>query len=210
MSGNGVRMGIRERQERQKEMLRQEILDAARDLFIKEGYESVSMRKIAEKIEYSPTTIYLYFKDKADLFNQLCEESFAKLVKTFEELGEDLSNPIAALNKCGRAYIEFGLKNPNHYRVTFMLNLGSDAAKKKHLQEDSMGAKSFGYLRMIVGECVRQNKFREVDVETTSQALWSGVHGVTSLLIVHPYFPWVDKERLIDFTLDMMIQGLKA
>lgn len=203
-------MGIKERQTRQKETLRQEILDAARELFIKEGYENVSMRKIAQIIEYSPTTIYLYFKDKEDLFYNLCEETFAKLVKTFEELGEDLSGPVVALNKCGRTYIEFGLKHPNHYKVTFMLNLGPDAAKKKHLQEDSMGAKSFGYLRMIVQECVRQKRFREVDVETTSQALWSGVHGVTSLLICHPYFPWVDKERLIDFTLDMMIEGLKA
>ena len=203
-------MGIKERQTRQKEMLRLEILDAARDLFIKDGYENVSMRKIAEKIEYSPTTIYLYFNDKADLFNQLCEETFAKLVKTFAELGEDLSDPITALKKCGQAYIQFGLKYPNHYKVTFMLNLGDDAAKKNHLQEDSMGAKSFGYLRMIVQECVRQKKFREADVETTSQALWSGVHGVTSLLIAHPNFPWVDKERLIDFALSMMIEGLRA
>ena len=203
-------MGIKERQTRQKEMLRLEILDAARDLFIKDGYENVSMRKIAEKIEYSPTTIYLYFNDKADLFNQLCEETFAKLVKTFAELGEDLRDPITALKKCGQAYIQFGLKYPNHYKVTFMLNLGDDAAKKNHLKEDSMGAKSFGYLRMIVQECVRQKKFREVDVETTSQALWSGVHGVTSLLIAHPHFPWVEKESLIDFALSMMIEGLRA
>ena len=57
-------MGIKERQVRQKEVLRQDILDAARDLFIEEGYENTSMRKIAERIEYSPTTIYYYFKDK--------------------------------------------------------------------------------------------------------------------------------------------------
>ena len=88
--------------------------------------------------------------------------------------------------------------------------LSDDAGKKDHLLDDSMGAKSFGYLRMIVQECVRQKKFREVDVETTSQALWSGVHGVTSLLIAHSHFPWVEKERLIDFALSMMIEGLRA
>jgi AcrR family transcriptional regulator len=202
-------MGIKERQARQKEILRQEILDSARELFVKEGYENVSMRKIAEKIEYSPTTIYIYFKDKSELLYHLCEETFAKLVSEFEKLGDDLSDPIAVLKKCGRIYIEFGLKYPNHYKVTFMLNLEPDEAQGRHLSEDSMGMKAFGYLRKIVQECVKQKKFREVDAETTSQALWSGVHGLTSLLIAHPNFPWVDKERLIDSTLDMMIDGLK-
>ena len=68
-------MGVHERRAREKKELRQEILDAARDLFLREGYENVSMRKIAEKIEYSPTTIYLYFQDKADLLDCICEET---------------------------------------------------------------------------------------------------------------------------------------
>ncbi len=72
-------MGTRERRERQKENLRQEIFDAASDLFSKEGYGQVSMRKIADKIEYSPATIYLYFKDKDDLLHQICEDTFAHL-----------------------------------------------------------------------------------------------------------------------------------
>ena len=64
-------MGVKERREREKESLRQDILDVAREMFATEGYESVSMRKIADKIEYSPTTIYLYFKDKNELFYAL-------------------------------------------------------------------------------------------------------------------------------------------
>ena len=63
-------MGIKERRERQKEHLREEILEAARELFLKEGVENVSMRAIAKRIEYSPTTIYLYFKDKWDSVSQ--------------------------------------------------------------------------------------------------------------------------------------------
>lgn len=74
-------MGVQERRAREKKELRQEILDAAREMFVRDGFENVSMRKIAEKIEYSPTTIYLYFQDKADLLDCLCEETFTRLVK---------------------------------------------------------------------------------------------------------------------------------
>ncbi len=201
-------MGIKERREREKQQVRQEILDAARELFIKEGYESVSMRKIAEKIEYSPATIYLYFDDKAELVHSLCEEAFVKLVNMFETLGGDLSDPVSALRKCGRAYVEFGLKYPNDYKVTFMLNLKPDMSPEEYLREDSMGMRAYGYLRKIVEECVRQGKFPGADVETTTQTMWIVVHGVTSLLIAHPHFPWVEREGLIDFTIERIINGL--
>ncbi len=79
-------MGIKERREKEQEDLRQKILDAASELFAKEGYSNVSMRKIARKIEYSPTTIYLYFKDKTDLLNQICEETFSNLIKDIEKI----------------------------------------------------------------------------------------------------------------------------
>lgn len=203
-------MGVKERREREKLAVRKEILDAARELFIKEGYESVSMRKIADKIEYSPTTIYLYFDDKAQLVHSLCEEAFVKLVKMFETLGGDLSDPVSALKKCGRAYIEFGLKYPNDYKVTFMLNLRPDKSPEEYLREDSMGMRAYGYLRKIVEECVRRGKFPGADVETTTQTVWIVVHGVTSLLIAHPKFPWVDRERLIDFTIEKIVNGLSG
>ena len=79
-------MGVKERRAREKELLRRQILSAARELFVNEGYESVSMRKIAERIEYSPTTIYLYFEDKADLLDSVCQETLLSLLNTLEQL----------------------------------------------------------------------------------------------------------------------------
>src|ERR687885_1755275 len=81
-------MGVQERRAREKQELRQEILDAARELFIREGFENVSMRKIADKIEYSPTTIYLHFQDKADLLDCICEETLGKLQQRLAAIGE--------------------------------------------------------------------------------------------------------------------------
>jgi AcrR family transcriptional regulator len=203
-------MGVKERRERQRAALRQEILDAARELFVREGFENVSMRRVAEKIEYSPTTIYLHFKDKADLLFCLCEETFAKLVSTFKAIGEDLRDPLDCLKKGLRAYVDFGLRHPNHYKVTFIVHPEFHEDQERFLHEETMGMKAFNYLRMMVEECVKQKKFRKVDVEMASQALWAAVHGVTSLLIVHPDFPWVQKSKLIDTVIDTMIEGLKA
>lgn len=202
-------MGVKERRERQKQAVRQEILDAARELFIKDGYENVTMRKIADKIEYSPTTIYLHFNDKADLVHFLCEEAFVKLVDMFEKLGEDLSDPLLALKRCGRAYVDFGLKYPNDYKVTFMVAL-KPVAPEDYLREDSMGMRAYGYLRKIVDECIRQGKFKNAELESTTQSMWIVVHGITSLIIAHPDFPWADQERVIDQTIDKIIAGFAA
>lgn len=202
-------MGVKERRERQKQAVRQEILDAARELFIKDGYENVTMRKIAEKIEYSPTTIYLHFNDKADLVRFLCEEAFVKLVDMFEKLGEDMSDPLLALKRCGRAYVDFGLKYPNDYKVTFMIAL-KPTAPEDYLREDSMGMRAYGYLRKIVEECIRQGKFKNAELESTTQSMWIVVHGITSLIIAHPDFPWADREHVIDQTIDKIIAGFAA
>jgi AcrR family transcriptional regulator len=203
-------MGPRERRERQKEALRQEILDAARELFVKEGYENVSMRRIAEKIDYSPTTIYLYFEDKATLLFSICEETFARLAKTLEEITRQPGDPVEILKRGCRAYVEFGLKYPNHYRVTFINHPEHNERPELYFREDSMGMKTFSHLRRGVEECVKHNCFRETDAELISQSIWAALHGVTSLLITKPHFPWRDRDRVIDTVIGSVVEGLKA
>jgi len=205
----GADVGTKERRAREKEVLRREILSAARELFVKEGYQHVSMRRIAEKIDYSPTTIYLYFEDKEQLLHAICEETFTKLVKQFEEIVTTTSDPIECLKKAGRAYIEFGLRYPDQYRLTFMGPRQPRVGDVNFDYQGSMGEKCFLSLRGIVEECVRNNRIRSLNVEATSQVLWANVHGITSLLISHELFPWVNKEELINETVDLMTRGLR-
>ena len=200
-------MGVKERRAREKEQLRRRILSAARELFVTEGYESVSMRKIADMIEYSPTTIYLYYEDKADLLDSVCKETLLNLLNALDLLRKDKSDPVEALRKSGKAYVEFGLKYPQDYKLTFVVR--PQFQRGLGLQEGSVGEKVFNYLRTIVSECIRQKKFRQVDAETTGQVLWSAVHGVTLLLIDFPDFPWTEKDKLIDMVIHTMIEGLK-
>ena len=81
-------MGVKERREREKSETRDKILDAARELFVTEGYEGVSMRKVADKIEYSPTAIYVHFADKEELFRELCHRGLCAAGGSLPELGD--------------------------------------------------------------------------------------------------------------------------
>jgi AcrR family transcriptional regulator len=112
-------MGTTERREREKQELRTKILDAARELFAAEGYEAVTMRKIAERIEYSATAIYAHFKDKNALIRELCEEDFAAFAQAFVEF-LSIEDPIERMRRAGVAYVDFAIKNPQHYRLMFM------------------------------------------------------------------------------------------
>ena len=113
-------MGANERRTRHRASLRREILDAASRLFVEEGYDRVTMRGVAQRIEYSPTTIYLYFKDKTELFNAVCEEAFSQLAEKLETLTRMRIVPLGHLRECLRLYVEFGVKHPDHYTVTFL------------------------------------------------------------------------------------------
>ena len=112
-------MGVKERREREKSETRDKSLDAARELFVTEGYEGVSMRRVAEKIEYSPTAIYVHFADKNELFRELCHQDYARLAEVFQGSAVPL-DPVERLKQIGRTYIEFGMRYPNHYKFMFM------------------------------------------------------------------------------------------
>ena len=202
-------MGVKERKARQKKFLRQEILDAASELFVKEGYENVSMRRIADKIEYSPTTIYLYFKDKAELLEQVCQETFARLRQVLVRIEELPGDPIERLKRGLVAYVKFGLENPHHYRATFMMPIPEGFDEEKYANPDSPGMQAFDFLRRRVYDCMAVGRFRKLDPELVSQTLWAGVHGVTSLLITHcKGFPWVGTDQLIHSMVDTLVAGL--
>jgi len=202
-------MGVKERKERQKENLRQEILDAASEMFAVEGYANVSMRKIAERIEYSPTTIYLYFKDKNELLKFICEETFAKLDEQIREISEPEIDEIESLKKGLYAYVNFGLEHPNHYEVVFNMPIFNQPHDDEYKYEGSMGQRTFDYLRSQVSACVAAGKLKKGDVDAMSQMLWAGIHGVVSLLNNHLDFPFVERDKLVGELVETMIKGLR-
>ena len=199
-------MGTKQRRAREKEDLRGEILDAARTLFVKEGYESVSIRKIADKIEYAPGTIYLYFRDKAEILDRICEETFAKLLQKMQAIKQDTAAPLDKLRRGLRTYIQFGLENPNHYVLTFIQ--AKDHLKSKSVFETA-GREAFSCLRHGVQECIDAGEMVSNDADELAQTLWAGIHGLTSMLITCTGFPFVEQNRLIDRMVQTLVEGVR-
>ncbi|MFY8004175.1 MAG: TetR/AcrR family transcriptional regulator, partial [Chitinophagaceae bacterium] len=112
-------MGIAERKEKQKLEIKKLILEASIKLFMEEGFENVSIRKIADLIEYSPTTVYLYFRDKNDIFLHLHELGFQKMHEMNQNL-QNVANPLVRLYKMGENYLQFGIDNPEFYDLMFI------------------------------------------------------------------------------------------
>jgi AcrR family transcriptional regulator len=206
-------MGVKERREREKSETRDKILDAARELFVAEGYEGVSMRKVAEKIEYSPTAIYVHFADKNQLFHELCREDFAHLQEVMQS-AEMPSDPIGRLRQIGRSYVEFGLRFPNHYVFMFMTPHPPhelDEEDKEIVGNPEVDA--YALLKWAVQVAIDAGRFREElqDAELISQTLWASVHGVISLNIAKCKDPWVEwrpLEQRAELMLDVTLRGL--
>src|SRR5215471_18231033 len=196
-------MGVQERRAREKANIREDILDAARTLFVKEGYERVSMRKIAEKIEYAPGTIYLYFRDKAEILERLCDETFAKLMQRMRAIHDDHSNPLEGLRRGLRTYIQFGIDNPNHYIVTFV-----QAKQLPQEEQSKTGEQCFDNLRAAVRRCIEAGQLNCEDVEEGAQAIWAAAHGVVTLLITCN-FPFIEQSRLIERVVSIVIEGIR-
>jgi AcrR family transcriptional regulator len=198
--------GNKQRREREKQDLRAEILDAARTLFVKEGYENVSIRKIADKIEYAPGTIYLYFHDKAEILNRICEETFSKLILRLKAIENDTSPPLEKLRRGLRNYIQFGLDHPNHYVVTF---IQAKASLESHTVFETIGQEAFGCLHRGVQSAIDAGELVSNDVDELSQTIWAGMHGLTSLLITCPRFPFVEQSRLVERMVHTLVEGVR-
>jgi AcrR family transcriptional regulator len=174
-------MGISQRKEREKEDLKKSILDAARELFLEKGYEQTSIRNIAERIEYSPTTIYLYFEDKDAIFHEIHDQAFIFLQSKFSVL-QYIDNAFERLKTMGRIYIDFALQNPGLYDLMFIIQAPMNALEKKEQCWDE-GASTFNGLKNLVAECMEKGFLLKQDVEQVAFFIWSAVHGMCSLVI---------------------------
>lgn len=160
--------------------MRANILEAAKDLFAEDGFQNVSIRKIAEKIEYSPATIYLYFKDKDAILFDLHNEGFRKLFVRQRE-SVKLKDPVKRLKALLEGYLEFALAEPEYYDLMFMLF--TPLPKILETAEWRYGRRAFRMLTTTVKECQSRGLFKGTSVDSAALGLWGSVHGIAALLI---------------------------
>lgn len=208
-------MATADRRAREKEVLRQKILDTARELFVNHGYEGVTLRKIAESIEYASGTIYSYFKDKEELIRALCLADWEAFEQSFPR-DEQPDDPLAAIRGLGAAYIGFALAHPNQYRLMFMT---PKPAELQELDAETLAKRGdptrdgYALLKRTVQAAIDAKQLRDElnDAELVAQTLWAGVHGMASLEISFGHDPWLEwapVEKRIELMLDALLRGL--
>ncbi|MEO6324286.1 MAG: TetR/AcrR family transcriptional regulator [Thermoanaerobaculia bacterium] len=208
-------MGINERREREKEAVRTKILDAARALFASDGYEAVTMRRIARAVEYSPTALYLHFKDKESLIRDLCMTDFQFLARAFQKIAKE-KDPLERLRKIGRAYVDFASEHPNHYRLMFMTPPLNAAEIKTEAMSEIHGnpeEDAYAFLRGTIAQAIAEGRLRPElkDPDLVAQAAWSGTHGVVSLHIAKGSDPWIEwrsVKKTAALIVDALIRGI--
>lgn len=174
-------MGILERKEREKEEMRRRIVDAAQHLYVENGYEKLSIRAIADEIEYSPATIYLYFKDKSEVLHAIHQQAFGRLMNDFRSI-LIISDPFDRLVAMGRKYMQFAVENPELFDVMFIITAPMETLECR--EEIWMeGRTAFNLVVQVVQECIQAGVFRKQDPEVAAMMIWSMIHGHTALFV---------------------------
>lgn len=168
-------MGISDRKEREKQEMRKLIMDAAMEMFVKDGYEKTSIRNIADKIEYSPATIYLYYKDKDELLWGLQTEAFIKLNEMFRA-NVTAKDPVEQLAQIAKLYVQFGMSNPDLYDLMFIIRSPMNVESDEKWES---GTSAFNFLEDIIERC--GDRLRYKDTKMAAFSCWSMVHGLVSL-----------------------------
>jgi AcrR family transcriptional regulator len=173
-------MGISERKQRQKAQLREQILAAARAIVIREGFRALSMRKLADAVEYAPATLYLHFQNRDEIARELCLRGFQELW-TFLSPAEALADPLERLRTVAERYVQFGVGHPETYQLVFMEDPEITRAVLRGGPDDA-GEHSFRLLVGAIEQLQAQGRLVPGAVpQRLAEVFWAGLHGVVSL-----------------------------
>ena len=200
-------MGVKERKERDRQVMRETILESAHQLFVDKGFDEVSLRNIAEAIEYSPATIYLYFKDKNEIFYALHGEAFKKFNDFMSPLAT-VKDPFKRLIKMGELYMEFTFKFPKYYDIMFIMQSPMDCDKNS--EEWKEGESAHCQLENVVKDCQQHGHFKDMDFKPLAFLIWSTMHGMCSLALRDrmKIYEEAERSKMIDKTFKMFKQIL--
>lgn len=158
--------------------MRKLILNGARKVFLEKGYESASIRSIADEINYSPSSIYFYFKEKGEIFQELHEEGFRLLLSKMQVLAH-VSDPYERLKAMGAVFIDFAMHNKDFYNLMFIAE--EPLRKKANEAFGGSGSKTLNNLISVVEECMAVGKFKGMNAENVSFMILSSLHGMSAL-----------------------------
>jgi AcrR family transcriptional regulator len=185
---------------------RAEILHAAEAIFVRDGYDGATIRKIADEVGVSSTALYMHFRDKDEILNEICEGAIGVLLASNTEISERPIDAVSRVRLMLDAYMQFGLDNPNTYRLVFCSTRPEDTTGHTEV-EDDLGARTFQRFKAAVAGIAAEGRLRHGDAETAAQLLWSACHGLVSLRITRTANDWAPAETMVPMMLDALFEG---
>jgi AcrR family transcriptional regulator len=206
-------MGVKERRERERTQIRERILDAALEVFATEGADGLTMRALADAIEYSPPVVYAHFRDKDAIIRELCYRSLRAMAQQFATFG--MLDPVERLRHIGYVYVDFAVDHPSHFRFLFLTPHSYTTDDDEELAKNDPERNAYAFLRQTVKDGIAAGVFRPeyTDAEEIAQLCWGCAHGIVALQNIKNNQGWIDwrdarttAHRLVDATMNGLVK----
>lgn len=184
---------------------RAEILHAAERIFVRDGYQGATIRKIADEVGVSSTALYMHFRDKDDILLEICAGAVGVLLAQNTEIAERPIDAVTRVRLMLDAYMRFGLENPNTYWLTFCSAANENAASEHEVASD-LRERCYERFKGAIAEIAAEGRLRN-EVEVAAQVLWAACHGLIALRLGRPYVEWAPDEALTSAMLDSLFLG---
>jgi AcrR family transcriptional regulator len=190
-----------------------EILEAAERIFVAEGYEGATIRKIADEVGVSSTALYMHFRDKDQILHEICQAAMQALLEQNSAIAAQPIDSVTRVRLMLEAYTRMGLEHPNAYRLVFCSTpraASADAAGSIQSATAEIGSDCYDRYVGVVREIAASGRLRVADPDTAAQALWAACHGLVALMITRPTVNWAPAETLTSVMVEGLLYGLVA
>ena len=186
---------------------RAEILHAAEAIFVRDGYEGATIRKIADEVGVSSTALYMHFRDKDEILIEICKGAFGVLLHSNTEISGRPIDAVSRVRLMLEAYMRFGLDNPNAYRLAFCSAEEERGQGRTEVLQD-LGQRTYEPFKAAVVDIAKEGRLRAGEPIAAAQTLWAAAHGLVALRSTRPNIEWTPSETMIALMLESLFQGL--
>ncbi len=186
---------------------RAEILASAERIFLAEGYEGATIRKIADEVGVSSTALYMHFQDKSCILYEICEHAYRDLLASNAEIAGRPLDAVVRTRLMLEAYMRWGFEHPNAYQLVYCARRPVSTAPMPEGTAD-LSRQCYETFSAVVCEVAADGRLRTGDGRSAAQALWLACHGVVAMMTIRPEFEWAERSELVRVTLDGMLYGL--
>ena len=188
---------------------RAEILEAAERIFVADGYEGATIRKIADDVGVSSTALYMHFRDKDEILHEICLNAMQALLEQNSEIAARPVDSVTRLRLMLEGYVAVGLEHPNAYLLAFVAPVRTTGSPTQ-LATAEIAAQCYARYSGVVREIDAEGRLRAGTADSAAQALWAACHGVVTLMVTRPGVDWAPADELTKLTVEGLLHGLVA